>query len=76
MNEDRGNLISRKKPLYPVVNTQVSHGRFNALIAVVEEDCITEPTNVERLAEQLAEYYQADAFLHCTSMGALVGMST
>lgn len=55
---------------------QVSHGRFGALIAVMQDDCITEPGNVDRLATQLAEHYETDAFNQCTSMGELVSVST
>ncbi|MFC2085581.1 hypothetical protein ACFLRO_00040 [Bacteroidota bacterium] len=66
-NEERAQIRNR---------IQVSHGRFGALLAVMEDDCISEPTNADQLARQLAEYYRTDAFLQCTSMGELVGVST
>ena len=76
LSEDNRNQYRLEERAQIANRILVSHGRFNALISVMEKDCITEPTNVERLAEQLAEHYEADAFLRCASMGALVGKST
>jgi hypothetical protein len=76
LSEDNRSQYGKEERAQLANRIHVSHGRFGALLAVMEEDCITEPTNVDRLAEQLAEYYKTDAFLQCTSMGQLVGVST
>jgi hypothetical protein len=55
---------------------RVSHGRYDALMLVMNQDVISEPHNVEQLAAQLAEYHDDDAFRQCTSMGQLVSRST
>jgi len=51
---------------------RVSHGRFNALMDVMQEDLISTEEYVSRLGRQLAEHYADSAFATCSTMGELV----
>jgi hypothetical protein len=54
---------------------RVSHGRFQTLIGVMEEDIISPSDHVVRLGRQLAEHYESDVFETCLTMGELVRRS-
>lgn len=54
---------------------RVSHGRFQALVAVFAEDFIAPEENVVRLREQLALHYGYKEFHRCLTMGELVQTS-
>ncbi len=51
---------------------RVSHGRYEALCSVLQEDIISSEANVRRLGEQLADHYEAPRFKRCMTMGELV----
>ena len=51
---------------------RASHGRYRALMEVMQEDLIAEPENVRRLGAQLAEHYDDTLFRDCATMGELV----
>ncbi len=55
---------------------RVSHGRFQALMEVMQEDLIAPEENVRRLGAQLAEHYGDARFERCLTMGELVWCST
>lgn len=54
---------------------RVSHGRFQSLTEVMQEDLISPPSHVERLGRQLAEHYEEPRFERCMTMGELVYQS-
>jgi hypothetical protein len=54
---------------------EMSATRLNALLDAMREDPIAPEANVIALREGLAAHFQADRFLHCDTMGALVGAS-
>jgi hypothetical protein len=54
---------------------RVSHGRYQSLIEVMEEDLISPSAHVERLASQLSEHYEEPSFETCLTMGELVSKS-
>ncbi|MEQ9103921.1 MAG: hypothetical protein RIE53_04425 [Rhodothermales bacterium] len=51
---------------------RVSHGRFDALMEVMQEDIISSDDHVHRLGDQLADHYGSNAFRGCHTMGQLV----
>lgn len=65
-NEERA-LIKRR------INS--STYRLKALLEVMKQDELAPFSNVESLRSQLAEYYDNDGFLKCSSMGSLVEKS-
>ncbi len=54
---------------------RVSHGRFDRLMEVMQEDIIAPDENVRRLGARLAEHYEDPAFARCDTMGELVATS-
>ncbi|MFW5955495.1 MAG: hypothetical protein ACOCSK_02020 [Rhodothermales bacterium] len=54
---------------------RVSHGRFQSLIEVMQEDVISPSEHVSRLGDQLAEHYEEPQFTRCMTMGDLVHQS-
>jgi hypothetical protein len=55
---------------------RVSHGRFGALMDVMQADIIAPPEFTKRLAADLCKHYGTDAFKECTRMGEIVVVST
>ncbi len=51
---------------------RVSHGRFDALMDVMQEDIISSEKHVRRLREQLSAHYDDADFERCLTMGELV----
>lgn len=54
---------------------RVSHGRFDALMAVMREDIIAPREHVRQLSEQLAAHYNHPPFTECFTMGEIVHTS-
>jgi hypothetical protein len=55
---------------------RVSHGRFQALMEVMQEDLIAPEAHVRQLGAQLAAHYDDMRFERCLTMGELVACST
>ena len=54
---------------------RVSHGRFGALMDVMQEDFISSPEHVKELREALADFHEKKEFLECETMGEIVFLS-
>lgn len=48
------------------------HPRLRMLLAEMSDDVISEPENVDRLREELADHHERKAFLRANSMGGIV----
>jgi hypothetical protein len=51
---------------------RVMQVRLDALLAVMEQELLSTEAKVRQLAEELARHHAWDAFLGCTTMGAIV----
>jgi len=71
---DAENVLQYQKEERSLIanRVRVSHGRFDALMAVMKEDIVSDDEYVRKLASQLAHHYQDTVFESCDTMGELV----
>jgi hypothetical protein len=72
LHEQTAFQYQREEQTLLLHRAEVSAPRLQLLLQAMELDAIAPEESVRSLREGLAEHFQTDAFLRCTSMGALV----
>ncbi len=75
LNRTTARQYQREEQALIYRRVQISGTRLNRLLAVMENEEIAPPENVESLRAALAEHYGNPAFEQCESMGELVSES-
>lgn len=64
--EERSNIANRLK---------VEKKRVDDLLSSMKQEKLSNPTNIQKLGKELADFYEEHDFLSCSSMGELVALS-